>query len=490
LVHFIFSEPLFPYKTKKIEILFLLYMSSINFQTFNIKMSSNQTNNFNSTKFVNPSDLQPHYQPQTGNGMQVYNSTMLSSNLYLYIPRVGSGATEDYVKTIIDRSNIGAVDYCDITLTKDKDPNKAAFLSAFVKLTSWSPASAACEDFARTKSIRIQLNRKTGEFWILLPNHNPMSRTHLNTTQLAAATDKLFEVTDEITEKASAFEIIMRTQLAEMRALIWNQHNHIAALEHEMNIMRCSEANPIELIIPRGYTYKDSSILGQPTIMGELYPERYAKEYVKVAIIEEDEEEDEEAAEDAVAIEDEAKDDADLDAILEAHQLKRLVSVEAPVEAPVVEPEEPVRDYDAEVDELLDAPMPMTRGVTYSAPLQIPGQGPALIQNNLSMTRGITFYDPEQKINPRGGLRSDVKVAELFASPPQFTRQTSVSSYNEEDECVFSNRQAQGQRRSPILKEQDGSSISTTLGNPLTLCEIVAKNPERAIGSRDLCGNL
>jgi hypothetical protein len=130
--------------------------------------------------------------------------------------------------------------------------------------------------------------------------------------------------------------------------------------------------------------------------------------------------------------------------------------------------------------------MPMTRGVTYSQPLQIPGQNPVLIQNNLSMTRGVTFYDPERKINPRGGLMSDVKVAELFASPPQFTRQTSVSSYNEEDECVFSNRREQGQRRSPILKEQD----PMTLGNPLTLCEIVAKNPERAIGSRDLCGNL
>jgi len=446
-------------------------MCSINFQTFNIKMSSKQTNNFNSTKFVNPSDLQSHYQPQTGNGVQVYNSTMLTSNIHLYIPRVGSGATENYVKAIIDRSNIGTVDYCDITLTKDKDPNKAAFLSAFVKLVSWSPASTACEDFARTKSIRLQLNHETGEFWILLPNHNPMSRTYLNTTQLAAATDKLFEVTDEITEKADTFETIMRTQLAEMRALIWNQHNQIAALQHEVNIMRCSEANPIDLVMPRGYTYKDPSILGQPPTMGEMYPERYAEEYVKVAVVEEDEEED---------------DNADLDAILEEHLLKRVVS------AKVEEPEEPVRDYDAEVDELLDAPMPMTRGVTYSAPLQIPGQRPALIHNNLSMTRGITFYDPEQKINPRGGLRSDVKVAELFASPPQFTRQVSVSSYsyNEEDECVFSNRQAQGQRRSPILKEQDRACISTTLGNPLTLCEIVAKNPERAIGSRDLCGNL
>jgi hypothetical protein len=450
-------------------------MSSINFQTLNIKMSSNQTNNFNSEKIVNPSDLQTHYQPQTGNRIQVYNSTMLTSNLHLYIPRVGAGATQAYVEAIVNRSNIGTAEYCDITLTKDKDPNKAPFLSAFVKLVSWSPASNACEDFARTKSIRIQLNRETGEFWMILPNHNPLQRTYLNTTQIAAATDKLFEVTDEITEKAASFELIMRTQLAEMRALIWNQTNQIAALQHEVNIMRCSEANPIDLVMPRGHTYKDPSILGKPYLKGELYPELYAE---MITILDE---EDEEAAEDAVAIEDEAKDDADLDAILEAHQLKRLVSA-----AVVEEPVEDLRDYDAEVDALLDAPMPMTRGVTYSQPLQIPGQNPVLIQNNLSMTRGVTFYDPERKINPRGGLMSDVKVAELFASPPQFTRQTSVSSYNEEDECVFSNRREQGQRRSPILKEQD----PMTLGNPLTLCEIVAKNPERAIGSRDLCGNL
>ena len=74
---------------------------------------------------------------------------------------------------------------------------------------------------------------------------------------------------------------------------------------------------------------------------------------------------------------------------------------------------------------------------------------------------------------------------ELFAMPPPvLTRSKTGAVYNEEDECVFSNRQGQGQKREPILKTQTRFKKSLTLG------EIVAENPERAIGSRDLCGNL
>jgi hypothetical protein len=432
-------------------------------------MSSNQTKNFNSKKIVDPSDLQPnHYQPQTGNRIQVYNSTMLSSNLYLYIPRVGAGATQAYVEAIINRSNIGTAEYCDITLTKDKDPNKAAFLSAFVKLVCWSPASNACEDFARTKSIRIQLNRETGEFWMILPNHNPMARTYLNTTQIAAATDKLFEVTDEITEKAASFELIMRTQLAEMRALIWNQTNQIAALQHEVDIMRCSEANPIDLVMPRGHTYKDPSILGKPYLKGELYPELYAE---MITIVDE---EDEEAAELCrKTIEEEAKDDADLDAVLEAHLLQRSVE----------------RDFDAEVDALLDAPLPVsiTRCMSYSAPPPF--------------ARGITFYDPMQTVKYQRSIPTMTRQTSVFQpqedeavekgedamSIPTMTRQSSVSVYSEEDECIFSNKQKQ--RRSPIISQAQSQSQFAP-SKSLSLGEIVAENLNRAIGSRDLCGNL
>ncbi len=347
-------------------------MSSIYSQTLNIKMSSTQSNNF---KKLDPLVYSPHYQPHASNRMQVQTFYTLTANLDLYIPRIASNATEDQVKAIFLHCDIGTVEYCDFATTKDKYTKKPLYTSAFIKLSTWLRTSGACEDFAKNQSIRLHLSRTGPEFWIILPNNNPLPRSQVNISQLAAATEKLFEQTEQITEKASKFEDEMRATMAEMRQMMALQQEKIEALEFQL-------------------TLKASITFG----------EQYSDIFVEPL---------------------------------------------EPLEPLVVEPLVVVleRDFDAEVDELLDTPLQWQ-----------------IIDHTFSKS------DDEDEVD------------ELFRMPPLLTRSMSVSNYNEEDECIFSNREVRGQIREPILKAAPQKMM--------TLGEIAAGNPERAIGSRDLCGNL
>jgi hypothetical protein len=320
---------------------------------------SNQSNNSNYK--IDISRLSPHYQPEIGNRMQAYSNANLTSNLDLYIPRVSQGTTEEQIKSVFARSRIGLVDYCDLSLTKDKDTKKPQYLSAFVKLISWSDLSGACEDFAKTKAIKLYLSYEGSEFWMLLPNNNPLPRSHVNTSQLAAATDKLFEQTSALEKKADKFEDEMRATIAEMRQMMLLQQEKIERLEFEVAFLQKDAVTTVE------------------------------KE----------------------------------------------------------------RDFEAEVDALLDLPMPMMQGVAHK--IQMP-----------SLPRNDVVVDEE----------------EFFARPPPLLTRSVSAFLNKDDECIFSIRPKRELNEEKILKPAPIVSTVT-----LSFPEIVAKNPERAIESRDFCGN-
>jgi hypothetical protein len=289
---------------------------------------------------------------------------------------------------------------------------------------------------------------------MILPNNNPLPRSHVNTSQLAAATDKLFSQTEQIIEKASKFEDEMRATITEMRQMMVLQQEKIEALEFQLTL---------KASITFGEQYPD---------LFNMTPEPARDDDIVYSVQEEEVSTWCEPRALAFAelcrktIEEEAKDDADLDAVLEAHIQQR------PVE----------RDFDAEVDALLDAPLPvsMTRCMSYSAPQSAP-----------AFARGITFYDPMQTVKHQRSLTRQMSAfqpqeeEEDAMSIPTMTRQSSVSVYSEEDECIFSNRQKQ--RRSPIISQ---AQVQVAPSKSLSLGEIVAENLNRAIGSRDLCGNL
>lgn len=299
-------------------------------------------------------------------------------NLNLYIPRALLTTTEQQVKDVFFRNQIGTVEYCDIVVIKDKETKQPLHCQVFLKLECWNMLSKACFDFAKNGSIKYFLGRDRTEFWMILPNKNPLPRTHVNTSQLAASTEKLFEQAEKINEKASKFEDEMRAEMAEMRLFMKLQQSKIEALEFKLS----ETENEL--------TAKISDLTDKLS----LYKEKESQE---------DKEED---------IYELLKNDP-------LPVLKRCDASSYPYR---------LQDkYDDEVDELL-------------------------------------------------------KYVDQVNTSPKISRKNSVS-YNEEDNCIFSTKHVE-RKTSPI------AVFKGTPTKPISLTEIVTKNPEKAIASRDFCGNF
>jgi hypothetical protein len=303
------------------------------------------------------------------------NMNPLYKNLYLYVPRTSLRTTEDQVKDLLFRSQIGNVEYCDLVTIKDKDTKQPLYTQLFIKLACWDLMSRAKADFERNGSIKIYLSDT--EFWMILPNKNPLPRTHVNTSQLAASTEKLFVQTEAIEKRMDSFEDEMRTEMAEMRAFMKLQQQSIDALKTELSsanldIEQLREENSQLTYQLSGY---HMAIYGNKTV---------------------DEYEAAEAAEEVV-------------------------------------PDK----FDAELDALLDEPV-----------LELP--------------------------------RTDEDIGLKI---PQLVRCHSVIQSVDEDACIFSlNKIPRSLSPVPILSSRTEPENSS-------LVDIVLKNPEKAIASRDFCGN-
>lgn len=160
------------------------------------------------------------------------NFNPIYKNLYLYVPRASLRTTESQVKDQFFRSQIGNVEYCDLVTIKDKDTKQPLYAQLFIKLACWDLLSRAKADFERNGSTKIYLSES--EFWIVLQNKNPLPRTHVNTSQLAASTEKLFEQSETMEKRMDSFQDEMRAEMAEMRAFMKLQQEKIEALEFKL----------------------------------------------------------------------------------------------------------------------------------------------------------------------------------------------------------------------------------------------------------------
>lgn len=146
------------------------------------------------------------------NNMSIANSNIASglvnpvgvNNLDLYIPRIDEKYSEDEIKFMFVDMGIGMVDYVDFVATKDPETKQIKFYSAFLRLREWNPNGEWYNMLIVSKLNRIQISRT--EFWVILPAKTPLSRSKVNTHQLAAYTDELY-VRVEAIEKSAAENI-------------------------------------------------------------------------------------------------------------------------------------------------------------------------------------------------------------------------------------------------------------------------------------------
>jgi hypothetical protein len=134
-----------------------------------------------------------------------------ANNLDIYIPRIDEKYSESDIKFMIADMRIGLVSYVDFVATKDPETKEIKFYSAFLRLLEWNPDGYWHNMIIVEKQNRIQVSRT--EFWIILPAKTPLSRSKVNTHQLAAYTDELFvkveavekSVTESMTVSATHF---------------------------------------------------------------------------------------------------------------------------------------------------------------------------------------------------------------------------------------------------------------------------------------------
>jgi len=113
------------------------------------------------------------------------------NNLAIYIPRIDGRYTEDDIKFTFRTIGVGLVSYVDFDSTKDLETKEVKFYSAFIKLIEWNPAGFWFKQFLKESQTRVQISRT--EYWIVLPAKTPLVRTKVNTHQLAAYTNELFQ---------------------------------------------------------------------------------------------------------------------------------------------------------------------------------------------------------------------------------------------------------------------------------------------------------
>lgn len=186
------------------------------------------------------------------------------NSLDLYIPRIDEKYSEDEIKFIFADMGVGMVDYVDFVATKDPETKELKYYSAFLRLREWNPDGYWYNMLIVSKLNRIQISRT--EFWVILPAKTPLSRSKVNTHQLAAYTDELY-VRVEAIEKRSVENVTVSSehfktllaksetqakqieQLMQIVGIQTNQLNHIYSLLFDKEDEETTSSRPRALTI-------------------------------------------------------------------------------------------------------------------------------------------------------------------------------------------------------------------------------------------------
>lgn len=165
------------------------------------------------------------------------------NNLDLYIPRISEYHSEDTIKIVFADLCIGIVSYVDFVATKDPETKEIKYYSAFLRLTEWHP-----NGFWYNKLMVVGLQNKIelskSEFWIILPAKTPLSRSKVNTHQLAAYTDELYvrveaiekSATENITVSSTHFQNLLAkseaqaVQIDQLLKIVAEQSNQLVRI--------------------------------------------------------------------------------------------------------------------------------------------------------------------------------------------------------------------------------------------------------------------
>jgi hypothetical protein len=167
---------------------------------------------FPNTKIVNKNNIMSikHFDSIDEN---TKNTGGIKNMLDVYIPRIDGRYTEEDFNFTFRALGVGITEHVDFVAKKDPETKAVLFYSAFIHLQEWSPYHNAYSEMSQKQKFNLRITDT--EFWILLPAKTPITRSKVNTHQLAAYTDELFVKVEDLEGKIKDIgEILGKTTSA------------------------------------------------------------------------------------------------------------------------------------------------------------------------------------------------------------------------------------------------------------------------------------
>jgi hypothetical protein len=161
------------------------------------------------------------------------------TNLDIYIPRIDGRYSEDDIKHTFRALGVGIIAYADFVATKDPETKEIKFYSVFARLIEWNVRGVWYGQMYGGKQTKITISKS--EFWIVLPAKTPLSRSKVNTHQLASYTDELFVKVEDQAKEISSQQAIIDRQSKQIDFLMRSLEEQTAQIKQIQNVVFCDE---------------------------------------------------------------------------------------------------------------------------------------------------------------------------------------------------------------------------------------------------------
>jgi hypothetical protein len=157
------------------------------------------------------------------------------TNLDIYIPRIDARYSEDDIKHTFRALGVGIIAYADFVATKDPETKEIKFYSAFARLVEWNVRGVWYGQMYGGKQTKITISKS--EFWIVLPAKTPLSRSKVNTHQLAAYTDEVFVQVEAQSKLISSQQATIDRQSKQIDFLMRSLEEQTSQIKQLQNVV-------------------------------------------------------------------------------------------------------------------------------------------------------------------------------------------------------------------------------------------------------------
>jgi hypothetical protein len=134
---------------------------------------------------------------------------------------------------------VGIIAYADFVATKDPETKEIKFYSVFARLIEWNVRGVWYGQMYGGKQTKITISKS--EFWIVLPAKTPLSRSKVNTHQLAAYTDEIFVKVEDQAKVISSQQATIDRQSKQIDFLMKSLEEQTAQIKQIRNVVFCDE---------------------------------------------------------------------------------------------------------------------------------------------------------------------------------------------------------------------------------------------------------